>query len=264
MLSTALIIFDTAIQYCMKKSIFFLLLITTVRCFAQGRTEKITISDDLEILKLSANVYLPISYLNSPSFGRVPCNGLIYINNNEAVVMDTPPTEETSKQLLDWFYKSFPTVTIKAIIINHFHDDCLGGLAEFHKRGIPSYSSNLTPGLIKSDSVVRPQKTFAKELVLQIGNENVISRYPGEAHTKDNIVTWIKSEKILFGGCMVKAIDASKGNVADANEKEWPHTIQRVKKQFSNAKIVIPGHGNYGGPELLDYTIKLFSTVAVK
>ncbi len=31
-----------------------------------------------------------------------------------------------------------------------------------------------------------------------------------------------------------------------------------LKKKYGSAKIVIPGHGKYGGPELIDYTIQLY------
>jgi metallo-beta-lactamase class B len=79
------------------------------------------------------------------------------------------------------------------------------------------------------------------------------------AHSPDNIVTWIPGEKILFGGCMVKAMDAGRGNHSDANLQQWSATISKVKKEFPQAKIVISGHGDHGGTELLDYTIKMFA-----
>lgn len=255
---------QTDSYYMKNKFLLFFFLLCTIYGSAQETAQKTKISDDLEIVQLSPNVYMPVSYLHSESFGRVPCNGLIYIDNDEAVFMDTPPNDALSKELLDWFNKTYPTCTIKGIIVNHFHDDCLGGLHEFHRRGITSYSSSITPTLIKADSVARPIQTFSKRLIIPVGKQKVVCLYPGEAHTKDNIVSYIISEKILFGGCMVKAIDAAKGNVADANEKEWSHTIETVKKQFSKSKLVIPGHGDYGGPELLDYTIKLFSADSTK
>jgi metallo-beta-lactamase class B len=86
----------------------------------------------------------------------------------------------------------------------------------------------------------------------------VVNRYLGEAHSKDNIVTWVPKEKILFGGCMIKSLGASRGYLGDANLQQWSPTVEKVKKAFSNAAIVIPGHGSHGTTELLDYTIKMF------
>lgn len=112
-----------------------------------------------------------------------------------------------------------------------------------------------------SRGVPAPQNGFSGEAALTIGGQRIVSRYFGEAHTKDNIVTWIPSEKILFGGCQVKALGSEKGNLADANVQAWSHTTRKIKKAYRKAKIVVPGHGNVGGTELLDYTIRLFKTV---
>jgi metallo-beta-lactamase class B len=83
-------------------------------------------------------------------------------------------------------------------------------------------------------------------------------KYFGEGHTKDNVVGYFPSENILFGGCLIKELKATKGYLGDANIAQWPNTVERIKEQYPNIKIVIPGHGAIGGSELLDYTIKLF------
>ena len=101
-------------------------------------------------------------------------------------------------------------------------------------------------------------KTYLKLNSTGGGGTKVHNFYPGEAHTRDNIVTWIPAEATIFGGCMVKSIDASKGNLADANVKAWPTTIRAIRSKYPSAKIIIPGHGDPGGKELLDYTIRLF------
>ena len=57
---------------------------------------------------------------------------------------------------------------------------------------------------------------------------------------------------------MIKEIEATKGYLGDANVGDWSNTVLKIKKQYPNLKIVIPGHGAIGGSELLDYTIQLF------
>ncbi|MDX2444076.1 MAG: CfiA family subclass B1 metallo-beta-lactamase, partial [Bacteroidales bacterium] len=73
-----------------------------------------------------------------------------------------------------------------------------------------------------------------------------------------NIVVYFPSQEVLFGGCLIKSM-ASKGlgNTADAEISEWIPTIQKLKKEFKDIDIVIPGHGQYGNKELLDHTIEL-------
>ena len=239
----------------MKRFAVFVFLLMQSLFIAAQQPKKI--NENLEILQLSDKAYIHIGYLQTESFGKVACNSLVYINGNEAVIIDTPPDTSQSRSLLQWIREKFPDVKIKAVIVNHFHNDCLGGLAVFHEQGIPSYASERTLRLAAEDGATVPQHGFDKEQVLQIGGAKVVNRYFGEAHTKDNIVTWIPSEKILFGGCMVKAKGSSKGNLADANEKEWSKTVSKVKHAY-DANIVVPGHGAYGDEGLLDYTIELF------
>jgi metallo-beta-lactamase class B len=238
-------------------------LLAFILCYGsgQGQPARIIVSDSLQIIPLSENVFMHVTELVSPQFGKVPCNGLIYVNGKDAVIMDTPASIGLSVHLLDWFKTTFPGVKLKALIVNHFHADCLGGIRVFHEAGVVSYSHKLTPDLLKlkNDPSPAPQATFDQHLTIDVDGKKVVLRFLGEAHTRDNIVTWIENEKILFGGCMVKALNATKGNLSDANIKEWPATIERVKKEFPELRVVIPGHGNYGGVELLDYTIKLFS-----
>jgi metallo-beta-lactamase class B len=229
---------------------------------AQDTAKTIRIAKDLEIIPLSANAYLHVSWVTMAPYGRFSDNGLIYINNKEAVFMDTPMNDTVSSFLLDWFSKTFPDVRITYVIVNHFHDDCLGGLREFHKRGITSVANHLTNECVKSDSVEKPQRTFTNNLALRIGKEFVVNTYLGEAHSKDNIVTYIPSEKILFGGCMIKSIDGGRGYLGDANLQQWSATVKKVKAYFPDALIVIPGHGNHGGTALLDFTIKMFEKEA--
>lgn len=72
------------------------------------------------------------------------------------------------------------------------------------------------------------------------------------------MVGYFPSENILFGGCLIKELNASKGYLGDATIKEWSATVESVKKEYPNVKIVVPGHGAYGNIKLLDYTINLF------
>jgi len=229
---------------------------------AQDSLKTIRITDDLQIIPLSKNAYLHVSWITRAPYGRFTDNGLIYISDNEAVIMDTPMNDTLGVLLLDWFAKTFPGVTIKAVIATHFHNDCLGALRSFHERGIASYANYMTNESIQSDSVVKPQKTFTGKMTLRIGKQQIENRYFGEGHTKDNIVTWIPSEKILFGGCMIKALDADRGYLGDANLAQWSATVRKVKAAYPKARYVIPGHGDYGGIPLLDYTIKMFEKEA--
>jgi len=241
----------------MKLFIFSLLILLSLDFQGQD-LETLNLSEDLHILKLSEHIYIHRSYATVAPYGRFYSNGLIYVSSGACYVFDTPMTEEISQQLLDWIVKE-QKLSIAGVIVNHFHEDCLGGLEVFHQAGIPSYSGKMTQFLAELDTAVVPQVGFKRRKTLRLSGEKIILYYPGEAHSRDNTVAWILKEKVLFGGCMVKSIKSGKGNLDDANVPAWPLTIKKVKEKFGDAHWVIPGHGKAGGIELLDFTISLFT-----
>ena len=214
-------------------------------------------SDNLVIIQVSENAFVHTSYLQTNDFGNVPCNGMIVRNSNEAIVFDTP-TNDTSANELIKFIKEKLHCKVNAIVPTHFHSDCLGGLAAFHIQNIPSFANFSTIELTKLNNIVNPQNGFKDELKLKLGKTFAMVKYFGQGHTLDNVVGYFPSENILFGGCLIKEIEATKGYLGDANVGDWSNTVLKIKKQYPNLKIVIPGHGAIGGSELLDYTIQLF------
>ncbi len=214
-------------------------------------------TETLIVKKLSGHVYQHITFLNTESFGRVACNGMIIVNGNEAIVFDTPTDDAGTNALLN--YLATQEKTVKAVVATHFHNDCVGGLQEFHARGIPSYANNLTIQLIKEKAEgIVPQNGFDQELELQVGQQPVITTFIGSGHTHDNVVAYFPAQQTLFGGCLVKEVGASKGYLGDADTLMWSATIAKLKAKYPQLKVVIPGHGKPGGAELLDYTEKLF------
>lgn len=121
-----------------------------------------------------------------------------------------------------------------------------------------SFSNLSTIDSVKSRNNPIPKIGFKDQLNIQVGNEEAICSFLGAGHTKDNIVVFIPSQNLLFGGCLVKELNATKGNLEDADIIAWSSTIQKVRSSFPTAKIIVPGHGKYGDKSLLDYTEQLF------
>ena len=217
-------------------------------------------SDNLEIRKISNHVYEHTSFLQTESFGKVPCNGMVVTDKNEAIVFDTPTDSISSEELIHYFTNDL-FCKIKAVIPTHFHTDCLGGLKEFHQHQIPSFASDQTIRILKESKsgLSIPQNGFADSLELKVGDQKAFAGFFGEGHTRDNIVGFFPEDNILFGGCLIKESGAGKGNLEDANIAAWPETVKKVRERFPQIGIVIPGHGMQGGVELFEYTIGLFS-----
>jgi len=238
-----------------------ILILTGIHCGAQKRStfkaRELYKSDKLVVTQVAENSFEHTSFLQTNDFGNVPCNGLIVKNSNEVIIFDTPTNDTVSAELISWIKETLHC-KINAIVATHFHNDCLGGLKAFHDKDISSYAYFKTIELAKENKYTVPQNSFQDSLVLKVGAEKAIVKFFGEGHTRDNVIGYFPSEKIMFGGCLIKEIDASKGYLGDANIAAWSGTVEKIKAAYPDVKIVIPGHGDYGNKKLLDYTIKLF------
>lgn len=243
----------------MQKLLFLFGLLFCLACKTNNIVRTSTDSDLFKVEALSENLFVHVSYLPTKSWGKVACNGMIFRDGKEAIVFDTPTSDSASYALLNWIEKELKC-EVKAVVVNHFHVDCLGGLDAFHESGIKSYASQSTIDFAKAKGQYSlPQVAFDGSHQIEIGSKQVINLHFGAGHTLDNIVSYVPSEKAIFGGCMIKSMGASKGNLADANVAQWPKSVEKVKHEYPNLKWVIPGHGKVGGVELLNYTIELFS-----
>ena len=230
----------------MNKIVMILLYLIFINQVLSGQT--INISKGLTAIKIAEGVYVH-TYDNS--------NGIIFVNNGEAIIVSTPPSDYATLKLINWTEETLKAKII-GYVIDMWHPDGMEGLDVVQKLGIKSYSSELTRTIAKEKGLPVPDIGFDSKLELKAGNEKLICRYFGPTHTSDGIVIWLPEEKILFGGNGVRNYNGWVGNIADANLDEWSKTIEKVKNEYGTAKIIIPGHGKYGGPELLDYTINLY------
>lgn len=213
-----------------------------------------------------------------------PSNSLLTVmDNGDIVLVDVPYTPKATGILLEWINKKYGERTISAIN-THFHVDRLGGNEALVKNNIPIFSSELTVNAIKTrgetslklliswiddDSIKNYYRNFKytfptnifdskKGLTLTFGNETVAVKYPGVGHSFDNLVAYFPAKKVIFGGCMVLSSDAKKiGNVSDGDKEQWRKTINLI--DTSNYTLVIPGHGKYGGLELIAHTKAILS-----
>lgn len=225
-------------------------------CFDKSKYAPEPYLRPLEIIKLSDQDYMHVSYLKDDKDGYIPCNGYIRKEGDEVFVFDTPLDDSTSVQLID-FIKNDLNAIIKAVMVSHAHIDGAGGVNAFTKAGIPTYGSSKTAALLAKDTITL-SNTFQHKDSLKLGKTLVKMDYLGPAHTDDNAIAYIEGPEILLGGCMIKSLEAGKGNLADANLKEWAKTVATAKYLYPNVKQVIPGHGRRGDSTLLTYTIKMF------
>ncbi|AZQ65204.1 subclass B1 metallo-beta-lactamase [Flammeovirga pectinis] len=239
----------------------FISLIVTFSCCKTKEDKSVQhtlyTTDILKVTPLTEHTLVHVSYLHTQDFGDVACNGMIVIDDGEAIIIDSPTDSASTVTLINYVQDSLKA-QIKGVIPTHFHVDCLGGLPEFHKRNIPSYATFKTINLAKEKGFPIPQNGFKDTKTFTLDDHEVIASYFGKGHTEDNIVVYQPTDKVLFGGCLVKKMNAGKGNLADADTNFWSSTVQKVSDNYNEVEIVIPGHGPTGNSSLFTYTIQLF------
>lgn len=157
-----------------------------------------------------------------------------------------------------WFRSTYEFREVK-VIVCHYHADNLGGLNWVNQNGMESYSIKRTQEICVQKELPVPKHTLSNFDRFDYNEIPIEIFFPGEGHTVDSICVYLPNERILFGGCSVKALNNSTlGNTADANLLEWPHTLRTMKERFAAAETVIPGHGLEGDLSLIDHTLSLF------
>ncbi len=218
---------------------------------------KIMVGDDIQLVQLQDSIFIHTSWYQTEHFGKVPANGLIILRNGQAVMIDTPWDNEMTKQLTEFIEDSLNVRLVK-FIAGHFHEDCIGGLEYLQKRNIETIANSITITKCKEDNLPVPSTSFTDSLIIDFSGLKIECRFFGGGHTFDNITVWIPEKRILFGGCLIKSSDSDNlGYIGDAVMDDWDLTVKKVMEKYRNIKTVVPGHGNFGGAELLNHTVEL-------
>lgn len=241
----------------MKSSLFFFILLLPYLVKAFSPEKDIKVNEEILLKPISDGFYVSVTNAETPGFGRFYSNGMFIIRNGKAFMIDTPVTNEATKALVVFLKDSLHVQTV-LFIGGHFHVDCIGGMEYLKKAGIKTILNKRTEIKCKELKLPLPDTTFDENYFFNFEGIPVECRFVGGGHTVDNIVVYFPIQKILFGGCLVKSANSPNlGNIQDAVVCEWKETIERIIDLYPSTKIVIPGHGDYGGIELLHHTIKL-------
>lgn len=215
------------------------------------------IADDIEAYQIAVGVWRFVTWMELPRYGRTPANGLLIASGREAVLLNTGWTNEQAVRLAGWADRALGA-KVTVVVPTHAHADTIGGLAALHRRGVDSWAQEQTAAIARTAGQEVPHHLFGRMKALKVGERVVVLAFHGAGHTVDNIVAWLPAEKILFGGCLVKSAAARNlGNVEDARVAAWPATLEALIAEYPNSRLVIPGHGDPGGADLLTHTLDL-------
>lgn len=213
-------------------------------------------SAKLEITHLAGDFYIYTTYNQYEGY-RVPANGMYLVTDQGVVMFDTPWDTTQFQPLLDSIqFKHHKNVVMS--FATHWHSDKTAGLEYYRRQGIKTYTTVLTDQFSKQHNMKRAEFLMANDTTFTIGQYAFDIYYPGEGHTKDNIVVWFEKERILYGGCLIKgADDANLGYLGDANTAEYASTLKRVQQKFRDPKFIIIAHNDWNNIHSLKHSIKM-------
>lgn len=188
-------------------------------------------------------------------------NSMLVETDDQLILIDTPWSVEATENLLKKTETQF-NKPIKLAVITHWHDDSSAGLKVLQNKGINTLAHYKTwrqlfkQNLAKStDSVM-----YKNNHLLDIDGKRIKLYYPGEAHTKDNIVVFFPDDQLLFAGCMLKSKSFTDlGFIGDSNLQRWPYSIRKMQTNFAlpfKKVLMLSGHGN-ADYDLIKHTLKL-------
>jgi cyclase len=177
-------------------------------------------------------------------------NSGILTSDSLVVVIDTK-MDDAGKQL----YKMVKELADKKpiLVINtHYHTDHSSGNKFYHGQTIiagGNYSKQFWEK--EADSETLPTTWLKDRMDLKVGDETVtILNLAANVHTASDVVVYLHKRKMLFGGDVIlnKQAPALLGN---ADPEGYLGAFNTLQKKF-DIQIVVPGHGEMGGIEIID------------
>jgi glyoxylase-like metal-dependent hydrolase (beta-lactamase superfamily II) len=237
------------------------------RAWAQGAAEdavnpaqsdfSLIAAPRLEIAPIADNVWLHTSWriLDGAPF---PSNGLFVKGARSALLIDTAWSLADTPVLLDRVAALAPGMPMR-LVVTHAHADRMSGIDAARERGVRSLAYYLTQEDAPLRNLPLADETWRGRVKrIGLGGRSVELYYPGPAHTRDNVAAFIADCGLLFGGCMLRAATMGLGKTADADLGAYAQSVRNLTARYSaRSRIVAPGHGAPGGPELLAHTLEL-------
>lgn len=180
--------------------------------------------------------------------GHYPYNGMLAVDGEGSILIDTGWSPEHGRALLGWAEAEGNPVRIA--VATHFHEDRTGGIPALRRAGVPVVAHPMTTGLARAYGAPEPDPLpLLARGPVDLGPVELF--FPGAGHAPDNITAWHRGSRILCGGCFIKSATSSDiGNLQDAVVGRWAQSIATLRRRYRDIAAIIPGHGTMAGDPL--------------
>lgn len=197
--------------------------------------------------------------LGSPANRNFISNAGFIVTPAGVVVIDALGSPQLARELLAEIARVTPQ-PVTHVIVTHYHADHIYGLQEFRKRGarilaqrhaleyihsdtaasrLQASREELAPWIDASTELVVPDQWIDGATEIVVGGQRLVLQPVGPAHTPEDLVILMPSERVLFAGDMV--FRGRVPFVGQADSRQWIAALDTLLKM--DPKVVVPGHG---------------------
>ncbi|RYF14877.1 MAG: MBL fold metallo-hydrolase [Comamonadaceae bacterium] len=197
--------------------------------------------------------------LGSPANRNFISNAGFIVTPAGVVVIDALGSPQLARELLAEISRVTPQ-PVTHVIVTHYHADHIYGLQEFRKRGarilaqrhaleyihsdtaasrLQASREELAPWIDAGTELVVPDQWIDGATEIVVGGQRLVLQPVGPAHTPEDLVILMPSERVLFAGDMV--FRGRVPFVGQADSRQWIAALDTLLKM--DPKVVVPGHG---------------------
>jgi len=213
--------------------------------------------------QIAPGIWQHTSYIDLPGFGSVPSNGMVVVDGQTSVLIDTAWTVDQTEAILAWAETRLNS-PIRAAVLTHAHSDKMGGMDALHSAEVATYAHAMSNQIAPSKDLL----PAANSLEFDAGGWVVAGTpaalgpvrvyYPGPGHTSDNITVAIEGTAIAFGGCLIKGSRSKTlGNLMEADLDNYAGSVERFAKAFPQATTIVMSHSQFEDRKAIARTLKL-------
>ena len=232
------------------------------------------ITPEMKLRRVQEDIYMVrgVDALPSVENRGFMSNAFAVLTEEGWVVIDALSTPELSKEFVDNLMR-VRKAPIKYAIITHYHPDHwygaktykeLGAKIVAHKKLMDFYQSGEAQlalenakqrfgDLFKSVVLVPPDIVVEDKYTLKVGGKTFEVIYMGPAHTDNDLVVYMPSEKVLFTGDLVLYNRIPFMGDRGASSKGLVEALHKIKKM--DAKVILGGHNEPMDMSAVDFTL---------
>ena len=114
-------------------------------------------------------------------------------------------------------------------------------------------------GELEGVDLVEPDDTYEGTHTIDLGGEHHVELSERAAHTRGDQVVWLPGQRVLFTGDLVENQLFPIFPDPDAHGDRWIQVLTELEQLQPD--VVVPGHGDLGGVEILTATREYLQTV---